>query len=540
MNLLNITDVKLVEKTNLTRKITLGGVTKAYPVYKVRLDQLFYNDQNDRIATWITQYRNDVNSIDFSSLDRDKYNDIIGRFIIESNPSAIEKTKNNIMLVNQREPGVALSDGRIIDGNRRFTCLRLLNEEDSSFNYFETVILNESEGVNQKQIKMLELSIQHGEESKVSYNLIDMALGAYHDIIETKLLTIDEYVSSTNESLADVKKRIETAKLIIEFLEYMKVPGQYHIAREMQIYSVFFELVPLLKRCETDEAVKQLKVSVFNNVMMGAFADHRKYIRKVKEMMDSGLFVSYMRKQNKISEELAERIEEVDITNKQDLQLFVKSNEDITEDLQISMDRSVLQAKKAQTKSKPTQLVNKSISMLMDVDTRIVEMLNEEEKGKLSAQLEKLSGVASLLQAEVGDEVHSESILKVDEPVSHKLMLAERNLADPLIYVVDANKVLTNMAFTLTFSAVKCCDYQDCEADRLVFFVDENHDELSAAQLIHLVAGAESKVSFTLDSRASEMNECYLVIKLPTDDFDKAQQIIKFKLNISFSVGFDF
>ena len=31
----------VVEKTSLTRKLTIDGVTKAYPVYRVRLDQLF-------------------------------------------------------------------------------------------------------------------------------------------------------------------------------------------------------------------------------------------------------------------------------------------------------------------------------------------------------------------------------------------------------------------------------------------------------------------------------------------------------------------
>ena len=41
----------LVQKTDLTRKITYGGKTVAYPVYRVRLDALYYNDQNDRIAT---------------------------------------------------------------------------------------------------------------------------------------------------------------------------------------------------------------------------------------------------------------------------------------------------------------------------------------------------------------------------------------------------------------------------------------------------------------------------------------------------------
>ena len=63
MNLLQITDESIVGKTTLSRKLTLGGVTKAYPVYRVRLDQLFYNDQNDRIATWITQYKNDTSNI---------------------------------------------------------------------------------------------------------------------------------------------------------------------------------------------------------------------------------------------------------------------------------------------------------------------------------------------------------------------------------------------------------------------------------------------------------------------------------------------
>ena len=121
MNLLEIKDLSLVEKTSATRKLTLGKETKAYPVYKVRLDQLFYNDRNDRIATWITQYKNDSSNTDFAKLSREEYNRIIERFIIQSNPQAITKTKNNIALVNQREAGVVLADGRIIDGNRRFT-----------------------------------------------------------------------------------------------------------------------------------------------------------------------------------------------------------------------------------------------------------------------------------------------------------------------------------------------------------------------------------------------------------------------------------
>ena len=121
---------KAVIKTALTRKLTVDGLTKAYPVYKVKLDWLFYNDQNDRIATWISQYKSQHEGKTPDSADREVYNNIIEEFIVASNPDAIRKTQANIELVEQREPGVVLADGRIIDGNRRFTCLRRLAQKN--------------------------------------------------------------------------------------------------------------------------------------------------------------------------------------------------------------------------------------------------------------------------------------------------------------------------------------------------------------------------------------------------------------------------
>lgn len=539
MNLLQIHDESIVSKTTLSRKLTLGGVTKAYPVYRVRLDQLFYNDQNDRIATWITQYKNDTSNISFSELSREEYNKIIEQFIIDSNPAAIEKTKNNIALVNQREPGVILSDGRIVDGNRRFTCLRLLNTEDESVQYFETVILDASVENDQKQIKMLELAIQHGEEQRVDYNMIDMAIGAYHDIIETELLTIDEYVSSTNIPISEVRRRLETAKLIIEFLEFMGVAKQYHIAREMQVYSVFYELVPLVKRCESEESKNELKRSVFSNTMMGSFADQRKYIRNVKAMMDSGLYSSYIKKQVKIADEIEEKKKARPITNKHDLDEFIKDNEDLSEDLQISMDRSLLQSKKAQTKSRPSQIVNKSLSMLMDIDTRIFDKLSEGEKEKLHTQLHRLTDAVSLIE----DEVASDGTVKDDAPTEDvpkgRLFIAERHIDEPFIYCKE-NKTISNLNFALSFSAIKYDEAQPNETDVLIYFVNEEYEELCAIQEAHIVVGEVTKVNFSLNASASSLNNCYLVIKSPKDAIREAQSISKFNIKIAFNVEFDF
>ena len=104
---------------------------------------------------------------------------------IDSNEEAIQKTQKNIALVGQREPGVTLADGRIVDGNRRYTCLRKIQREQENPVYFETVIMDMDIREDKKQIKLLELAIQHGEEKKVDYDLIDYAVGTYRDIVQT-------------------------------------------------------------------------------------------------------------------------------------------------------------------------------------------------------------------------------------------------------------------------------------------------------------------------------------------------------------------
>ncbi len=544
MNLLELHDDSIVEKTNLSRKLTIGGRTAPYPVFRIRLDQLFYNDQNDRIATWITQYRNETGNVPLSELDQEAYNNIIERFIIDSNPYAIEKTKNNIALVNQREPGVVLADGRIIDGNRRFTCLRLLQKEDKIIRYMEAVILDSSIEADQKQIKMLELAIQHGEEQRVDYNLIDMAIGAYHDIVETGLLTIDEYASSTNIPVSDVRRKIETAKLIIELLEFMGVEKQYHIAREMGVYSLLYELVPLLKRCETEESRQRLKRSVFSNAMMKSFADQRKYIRNVKAMMDSGLFTSYIKKQTQIVDELERQKNAQPITNKKDLDAFVQEHEDIAEDLQISMDRSLLQSKKAQTKARPAQIVSKSISMLMDIDTRILDKLSEGEKDKLQTQLHKLTDAVTLIQSDVAAETGSvkpleTKPLKQIEQKPKRLLLAKRKKENPVLCCKDVITI-TNLNFTLYFSLLQATKQQKDCADYQMYFIDDNGGELCQHQQLHLSTQEEGKVFFSLNSSASSLDKCYLVIQSSEDAENEAEQLLEFPIIISFRVDFDF
>ena len=542
MNLLEINDPDLIQKTNLSRKLTIGGKTIAYPVYRIRLDLLFYNDKNDRIATWLTQYNNDPKNTPFEKLSIEEYNSIIEEFIIDSNPTAIEKTKNNIALVNQREPGVVLYDGRIIDGNRRFTGLRLIHREDPDVNYFETVILDETLGNNQKQIKMLELSIQHGEEQRVDYNLIDLTIGAYHDITETHLLTIQEYASSTNESIADVKKRLDIAELIIEFLDYINMPKQYHVAREMQVYSLFFEAIPVLKRCETTAEKNDLKTCIFNNIIMGSVADQRKFIRNIKHLMDEGVYESFIKRQNKIHEKIAEEMESTDLRSVKDIEDFSKKHKDLSEDLAVAMDRSVSGMKKAQSRAKPSQAVSKSLSTLADIDTDVIGILSDSEKDKLKTQIVKLSKAVNQLGSicSVEEEKKPRNTENSKTEKTESLLLAAIKCNEPFVYCCDVGKKITNLNFALEFGAFKYSEHQNESAQIIAYFIDPNGKQISPIIESEIGTDKKTKLNFTLNETASSEKKCCLVIKSGDTPYGMAQQLIEFEIDIAFSIDFGF
>lgn len=388
---------KFVEKTSLTRKITIDGITKAYPVWKVRIDKLFYNDQNDRIATWISQYKyeNDGKMVDPSN--REEYNSIIEKFIIESNPDAIKKTQNNIELVDQREPGVVLTDGRIIDGNRRFTCLRRLSTKNERFKYFEAVILEHNYENSTKQIKMLELAIQHGEESKVDYSPIDRLVGIYNDIIETELLTEEEYSKSTNEPLSEIKKKVELSNLMIEFLEFINAPKQFHIARDLQIYSYLFELQKLLKKCRTDDEVEDLKICVFNNIVMLSNSDLARFIGKFRNIIGSEYQESFLCEQRDLAEKTLEKLSAKQVDTKY-IRDVIREDDELLNEIQRSTEKAMSKVKKDETRSRPIQLTEKATILLEEIDINIIAKMNDSEIMRMKRQLGKLECLVKEIQ----------------------------------------------------------------------------------------------------------------------------------------------
>lgn len=380
-----------VQKTTLTRKITYGGKTAVYPVYRVRLDKLFYNDQNDRIATWISRYEAEHGEGALNGLDTEQYNRIIEKFIVESNEDAIKKTQNNIAVVGQRESGVTLADGRIVDGNRRFTCLRRLQRERAETMYFETAIMDADIRRDKKQIKLLELAIQHGEEKKVDYDPTEYAIGTYRDIVLTGLLTADEYAAGTNEPLSKVNNRLRIAQLITEFLEYIRLPEQYHVAKEYQLYTLFDEIT--FPKQGSDVEKTQWKHVVFQNVMMKTFTEQKKFIRDFNKLLKSDVCEPYCQEQIAIGKQLMALYSAIPITSKEDIDVFVAAKEAIRNDLQKSMERALNRMRSRQLKTKPSESATKCRELLAAVDTHVFRSLDDEDKKALQEELDELSAV---------------------------------------------------------------------------------------------------------------------------------------------------
>ncbi|SHN64600.1 hypothetical protein SAMN02745247_02823 [Butyrivibrio hungatei DSM 14810] len=522
-NLKDLVGTEVVKKTTLTKKITLGGKVQAYPIYKVRLDYLYYNDQNDRVGTWISRYCAENGMDSLASLKREEYNNIVEEFVYESNPDAIKKTQKNILRYGQREPGVTLIDGRIVDGNRRYTCLRRIGRESTDTQYFETVLIDVDAEADKKKIKLLELAIQHGEEKKVDYDLIDYAIGTYKDVYQTHLLTIEEYASSTEESVSEVQKRIDIARIIVEFMEYVRLPERYYIAREYQVYSVFDEMLPVLNKL-SEEDKEQLKNIVFNNVLLQANRDQRKFIRDIKKLVSDNAYREYFDNQKDINNLIHEKFDAIEVTSKNDLDDFANNNAILKEKLRNSIEQSLQSSKEKKALLKPIENVTKSVSLMAEVDENTFGKMNTEEKEELLDGINRLSNVLDEYGAKLGTDDSGQAIML------KPLKLAISNANNPAIICKNIFECISSESITVKLTAVKESVSQSDSCEVQLFFVDSSYKKVSTVQSETIYVGQESECTLTVSADVAE-EYVYLVIQLADNDKDEAIRIIPFELD---------
>lgn len=372
MDLLNLN----LNKTGDSKKLSIQGQTKHFDVFRIPLEKLIYNRKNGRIATYVSQYLDEGNQ--FPS-EKDIFNEIIEEYIVKSNPDALSKTKQNIRLLSQTEPAVVLSDGIVVDGNRRFTSLRQLSREGAGtqFNYLEAVILDRSK-YSEKDIKRLELNLQHAIESRVDYNPIDRLVDIYRDLIENGgVFTSEEYMLETQMSSKKIKEEIEVAKLMIQYLEYIKKPLKFHVAREQKIDGPLREVYSILKSPKIDSnKISDIRDFLFTNII-SLNGDVTRRIRALKAVFED----------RNLANQILSKIDELELLDNVEDSLEINSQTETVEldksicDKITDITETYVERKKIQNaKNQPLEILNKAFRQLQEIDRDLVIRLNTQQR----------------------------------------------------------------------------------------------------------------------------------------------------------------
>lgn len=280
-----------IEKTTLKKRLTIGGETKDYPVYKFPLEYLYYNDQNGRINTVYHRYISDHGKLT-PEIGNSKYNEIFERFIYESKKQALKNTQVSISEKGQQEPGVILSDGRVIDGIRRFTALRRIQKETNIQQYFEAVILSFdiNNKIDEKKIKELELDLQLGREERVSYDPIDRIFDVYNTIEVQRLMTPEEYKKASGAgNTKGINKDLRLANLIIKFLSIV-APNEnpidkFYLARELKLDGPLEDIERTINKLKKDkETITQNVLTILAVQIAKSEIGDRDITRKIRDV----------------------------------------------------------------------------------------------------------------------------------------------------------------------------------------------------------------------------------------------------------------
>ncbi|WP_045137162.1 ParB/Srx family N-terminal domain-containing protein [Lacticaseibacillus paracasei] len=277
MDLLVKATANKFKKTGATKKVSIPGqMENQYPVYSIPLSELFYNNQNGRINTSYKQYQAEKGALT-PEPGNSEYNRVFQKLVYDSNPQALKDTLDSIKQKTQQEPGVVLPDGRVIDGNRRFTALRMIENQDKIAQSFETIILPLDSETDEKTIKELELDLQLGREERVNYDPIDRIFDVYNTIKVTKLMTVEEYKKASGAGNSKgINRDIRLAELILRFIGIVSPGGhpvdKFYLARELKLDGPVEEIESTLSKME-DSDKESITDAVLVNLAISKVGD---------------------------------------------------------------------------------------------------------------------------------------------------------------------------------------------------------------------------------------------------------------------------
>lgn len=231
-------------KTGITLPVRSG---EKFNVYRIPIDLLVPNQDNDRITWRIREYESDSNR----HLDIENEEDVefLYDLIYDESKSENLNTEKDIAQKGQQVDGVITNNGIIIDGNRRVTLLRKLFKGDADkysqnvedFRYFNCIILPED--MQRREIMALETMLQIGVDEKVKYNRICLYIKVDNLRAEHYTFTqIKQYMGLKSE--AEVEQMTYIYQLMVDYLNNIGKPNHFTLLdgledQFIQTYRVF-------------------------------------------------------------------------------------------------------------------------------------------------------------------------------------------------------------------------------------------------------------------------------------------------------------
>ena len=389
-----------LRRTDNINSIRVNGQNQDQRVYEVRIDKLHYNVQNGRIATFISRFQMERGEL---PQDMDERDALIERMIEEDNPSRLRTTKFDIKNKGQQEVAIILSNGTVIDGNRRFTCLRMLSRDEASPRFLRCYIFPDT--YDEKAIKGLELEIQLGRDEKVDYDPISRLVDINAWVNGGKM-TAEEYGAHANISKGDMKKYLKQIEVMNDFLEFINAPGAYHIAQDLKLQGIVESLAPKLQKCKNDDDLQDMESIVFANVLMGNLGDRVRAIRDMCDYIDASQQGDgeYVEEQMDIVEQVLEKLEGMPqdtAVSTEFIRDHVAADEDLKNEQKASNEKARTKAGNSKIKNGQVRSIHDSLSSLESVDTALLAKLSADQLADMANSLERVLQTAAYLKVQI-------------------------------------------------------------------------------------------------------------------------------------------
>lgn len=277
---------------------------------------------------------------------------------------------------------MVLKNGIIVDGNRRFTALRQLSREGKgqNFNYIKAVLLD-SEEYTQKEIKTLELNLQHAKEERVDYNPIDRLVDIYRDLIAYDApFTAAEYAREIASTEKMVSQEMEVSQLMVDYLDYIGQPLMFHIARQQKIDGPLREAHRILKSKKLEDDDREAARDVIFASIASLDGDVTRKIRDMKNVVQDVDMLG------KVVKELDETLDNIDAhfreekvvkTTQQTHTVNVPSE---AKNKVIEVTSRYAERKKLSSAQKaPIESLKKSLDRINDIDSDAVVRMSSDD-----------------------------------------------------------------------------------------------------------------------------------------------------------------